>query len=199
MLVVGHPIMLEYKGKRIKSFLRGWKVQKNGYLLTDPPGMEDARYDLQAGANIIVRMEGEGTIYGFITEFVASLDKTKLLVLKLSEDIHEYSLRDTERYPCLIPVKIDSAESSIEGMICDISNNGVRLLTKEPVHDTDSMLISFSLCGAGSIESQRIKVMRNSRVGRMHEYAGSFLGIRPNDKQKLEDYFNFYREWMPAQ
>jgi c-di-GMP-binding flagellar brake protein YcgR len=200
MFEVGQPITLDCKGKSPKSFLRGWKMQNGGYLLLDPPSPLNRKLLFGPDAKIVVRMKREGTVYGFVTGPARLLKKTNIMILKLKEDIHEHSIRTEIRFSCFIPAEITSGESNdreIEerGMICDISMSGARFLTPDPLKDEDSIRLTFSLGGEGTIRQKRFKVMRSKIVKGKYMYAGRFLGMGNEDKEKLARFFDFLNEW----
>ncbi|MFQ5431154.1 MAG: PilZ domain-containing protein [Nitrospinota bacterium] len=200
MFYVGQPLTLDYKGKTHKSSLRGWKMRKDSYLMVDPPALSESRLLTESTVDVVVRLENEGTVYGFVADSAMLLAKTNLMILKLKEETMEHSVRSDTRYQCFIPVDISSAAGDGEkpegkGMICDISMNGVRLLAKNPVRDEGSIKLTFSLGDDLTIRRSRLKVMRSKMVINKYMYGGIFLGMGNEDKDKLKRFFDFFKEW----
>lgn len=200
MFHIGQPVILDYKGKTRKSTLRGWKKHKCGYLIVDPLSTSESRLLTASGVEVVVRLENEGTVYGFVTGSATLLAKTNLLLLNLKEDAEEHSLRSATRYQCFIPVEIssgngDSEKTEGKGMICDISMNGVKLLTDNPIGDEDFVTLTFSLGSDLTIRGSRLKVMRSKMVVNKYMYGGMFLDMENEDKDKLKHFFDFFKEW----
>ena len=157
-----------------------------------------------SNVEVVVRLEDEGTVYGFVSGSAALLAKTNLLVLKLGEDSMEHSVRAETRHQCFIPVEISSGDGDKEksegtGMICDISMNGVRLLTDHAVRDEGSIKVTFSVGNDLTIRRCRLKVMRSKMVINKYMYGGTFLGIGNEDREKLKSFFDFFKEWKLQQ
>lgn len=200
MFYIDQPVTLDYKGKSHKSSLRGWKTRNGGYLMVDPPSISECKLLTEKNVDVVVRLEDEGTVYGFVSGEALLLAKTNLLILKLKDDTIVHSVRTETRHQCFIPVEISSGNGDEEkpegtGMICDISMNGLRLLTEHAVRDEGSVKLTFSLGNESTIRRCRIKVMRSKLVINKYMYGGTFLGIGNKDKEKLKSFFDFFKEW----
>ena len=200
MFHVGQPVTIDYKGKTHKSSLRGWKMRDGGYLMVDPPTISESRMLSAANAEVVVRLEDEGTVYGFVAGPATLLAKTNIMILKLKEEAMEHSVRAETRHRCFIPVEITSGDGDKEksegtGMICDISMIGVRILTDHAVRNEKSIKITFSLGHDITIRRCRLKVKRSKIVINKYMYGGSFLGLGNEDKEKLKTFFDFFKEW----
>jgi len=197
---VGQPVILDYKGKTHKSSLRGWKMRNGGYLMVDPPSAGESRLLTASNVEVVVRLEEDGSVYGFVTGSATLLAKTNIMMLKLKEEAMEHSVRSETRYQCFIPVEITSGDGDKEktegkGMICDISMNGLRLLADNPVRDESSVKLTFSLGNDLTVRRCRFKVMRNKMVINKYMYGGMFLGMGNEDRAKLKHFFDFFKEW----
>jgi len=175
-------------------------MHDGGYLLVDPPTASESRLMTEKNIEVVVRLENEGTVYGFVAGSASLLAKTNLMVLQLKEETMERSVRSDTRYQCFIPVDISSGEGDMEkpegkGMICDISMNGVRLLANNPFKDEGSIKLTFSLGSYLTLEHYRLKVMRSKIVINKYMYGGRFLGMVNKDKDKLKLFFDFFKEW----
>lgn len=202
MFTVGKSITLDHKGKSMKSSLRGWKTQKGGYLLVEPPSPANCKLLTKPRETVIVRMENDGIIYGFVTGSAKLLRKTNLLRLELKEEIMQHSIRTEERYPCFIPAKIVEEQTfslgepkKNDGMICDISLLGAMFLSPEPLKSEGSVRLTFSLGSEGTITGISLKILRSRMVKEKYMYAGAFLGLHREDREKLGNFFNFFKQW----
>ena len=198
MFYVGQPVTLDYKGKTQKSSLRGWKMRDGGYLMVDPPTAGESRFLTESDVEVVVQLENEGTVYGFVAGSATLLAKTNLMILELKEETMERSVRTDTRYQCFIPVDIisgDGEKPGGKGMICDISMNGVRLLADHPIRDEGSIKLTFSLGSDLTIRRYRLKVMRSKMVMNKYMYGGRFLGMVSEDKDMLKRFFDFFKEW----
>jgi len=175
-------------------------MHDGGYLMVDPPTVGESRLLTEKNVDVVVRLENEGTVYGFVAGSATLLAKTNLMILKLKEETMERSVRSDTRYQCFIPVDISSGDGDMEkpegkGMICDISMNGVRLLADNPIKDEGSIKLTFSLGSNLTIKRYRLKVMRSKMVINKYMYGGRFLGMVNEDKDKLKRFFDFFKEW----
>mgnify|MGYP000331973200 CR=1 FL=1 len=175
-------------------------MHDGGYLMVDPPAMSESRFLTASNVEVVVRLENEGTVYGFVAGSATLLAKTNLMILKLKEETMERSVRSDTRYQCFIPVDISSGDGDREkpegkGMICDISMNGVRLLTDNPIGDESSIKLTFSLGSDLTIKHYRFKIMRSKTVINKYMYGGRFFGMVNEDKDKLKRFFDFFKEW----
>lgn len=204
MFSIGQEMTIEVQGKGIKTLLQGWHQWRDeGYFLIYPPSMHDIGQAPKPGSNIIVRYMSGGTVYGTATRFAVSLAKTNLWMLEFSGDVEELSLRSNERFYCLIPVRLTGSEKGkIEeigtGLICDISFSGAKIITKEPISLPESNMIQISilLSDAGAIEFQECEVVRKTvQIGYI-EYAGMFVDMNEENKEKLQKFFEFCKTWI---
>ena len=202
MFTVGKSVTLDHKGKSMKSSLKGWKTQKGGYLLVEPPSPANCKLLTKPRETVIVRMKIEGTIYGFVTGSAKLLRKTNLLRLELKEEIMQHSIRSEDRYPCFIPAEIVEEQTfsltepiKNDGMICDISLLGAMFLSPEPLKSEGSVRLTFSLGSEGTITGVSLKILRSRMVKEKYMYAGAFLGLHREDREKLGNFFNFFKQW----
>ncbi len=196
IFALGQEINLEIDGKIIKFSLRGWKNGKGGYIVVEKPTYKDMANHPKLGAKAIARFQKDGIAYGFMVSFALPIAASGLWIFLFQDDIVESSLRMDERFNCMIPALLKSGEAGkVQGMLCNISMNGVKILAKDPLDKDKLLLLSFFLSNAGSIESQKIKILREYQTGKCHAYAGSFLAMTPENNKKLLSFIEFCKEW----
>lgn len=201
-LKAGQELTIEFKGKKLKSYLRGWDLYGGKYLLIEPPH-ESLPPDLKPGASMVIRFQSEGVAYGLMVVLKKALIKTNLWVLRISQDIVETRIRSGDRFDCLIPATImDDSETNPadlgKGMINDISLQGIRLITRKQLYVSkmDVIDLSFYVGLAGMIERQKMQVVKIGRKGKMFEYSGPFVDMDFTTEEKLHKFFEFCREWV---
>ena len=203
VLISGHEVSLESKGKKMNAVLRGWKLDESGYLLIERPLNKQMSIDLQVSQDVIARLQKGGSIIGMHTRFGGTLENTNLLVFNFHEDPVEYCMRSDERFDCLIPTRFfKGGNGRLEigrGMISNISLSGVRLLTNEHLYfpEGEKINISFSLGEFGSIDDQDVLILRLRQFKSCFSYAGSFEELDAYDEEKLQYFFDFCRNWLP--
>jgi len=181
--------------------MRGWKVGADGYILVDPP--LGSLEDLKIGAQIIMRAEKAGTAYGFICTFKGALKKTNVWLFDFQkEDMTEVALRTGERFTCLVPARMHDKKRRTEsvmgrGMINSMSLSGMSIVSRELIHvnKEDFVDVVFNLPHTGEEMRILVQILRIERKKKVYEYGGPFIGLEEEKKSKIEDYFEFCKEW----
>ena len=199
MLGLGKGALIEYARKKGRVTVRGWKAGEQGYILTDKPGAPLP--PLTPGQEAVIRMEHKGILYGIALTYKEHLGKTDLCYFSFQDDVIARSLRENERLACLLPVAINPLEGSPAsqdaGMIIDLGRQGLRFVTRVPVHAVpgDMLLASFRPGGMGFLNRQKIRLIRVGGRGSRIEYAAQFVDMGDEHTNLLDDYIAFCKTW----
>lgn len=199
MLGLGKEAVIEYAKKKGPVTVRGWKAGEQGFLLTDKP--RAPLLPLTPGQEAVIRMEHKGILYGIAVTYRESLGKTDLCYFSFQDDVIARKLREDERLPCLLPLVINSAESHLNsqdsGMIVDLGRQGIRFVTRFPLHTErgDMLLASFHPGGMGTLNRQKMRLIRIGGYGNRMEYAAQFVDMGEEHAKLLDGYFAFCKDW----
>ncbi|MBI5636552.1 MAG: PilZ domain-containing protein [Nitrospinae bacterium] len=199
MLGLGKEATIEFARKSGQVMVRGWKTGEQGYLLAEKP--RGPLPPLTPGQGAVIRMEKKGVVYGMAVTYKEFLRKTELCLFTFQDDVIARSLRDEDRFQCLLPATIRRADNQASalgsGMIVDLSKGGIRVVTRAPMHAEpgDMLSVSFYPGGIGFMDRQKMRLMRVSGFGSRFEYAAQFADMDKEHAKLLDAYFAFCKTW----
>ncbi len=199
MLQIGKEAVIEMAGKSGSLMVRGWKGGDHGYILAEKP--RGPFPPVNNGQGAVIRMEHNGMVVGVAVTYQEYLKKTDLCYFSFNDEVMMQSLRNQERFPCILPVTLRRAANQLQalghGMIVDISRGGVRVISRTPfdISEGDTVAGSFFPGGLGLIDRQKIRIMRATCRNGHYEYAGQFLDMEAANEKLLLSYFEFCRTW----
>lgn len=154
-------------GITLKIQIEGTK----GRLTSEPIGIEEGKYliikmppvqfmgnlsnVLYKGNNIIIRYMHKGTVFGFKSHIIHSINNpVKLIFVEYPKGIESHELRAHKRLDCFLPAKAKIKDNTIAVTIIDISREGCNIVIEKAKVETSLILqvdneigISFQLPG----------------------------------------------------
>jgi len=194
MFSLDQDLTLEWGRKKAITTLRGWKCGERGYILIDPPPVEQMSAPLRTESRVVIRTVRCGNLLGLEGRFIGILEKSRLWAFALEGDILKFPLRSDERSYCMIPALLlrESNGKFMEagkGMIFNLSLGGAKLITKTLLVDEKYLWLRFSLGLLGKVDAVKIRVIRSIQADNKFEYACSFVSIARGDNEKLMRFF----------
>ena len=128
ILAPGHMVALALCGetRACRAFMLGAKPGE--FLIVKPSPAFASKILSSASASVQVRLEDDGTLYGFDAPVLTLVKQpTPLLFLAYPKTFVTRGLRMHPRIKCLIPVMMASGHVSCQGHMLDISLGGCRL------------------------------------------------------------------------
>lgn len=143
---VGESVNIELSntGRRCWGEIVGYKADK--YILIEP-GKGYKSVSFLAEDSVTVRCVGgdSGVLCGFRTTVARYLTNPfPQLILYFPKDYEQMQLRNESRYYCFCPVKLRYNDTSHQGMILNISDNGAKVQLPLPEVDDDEATYAFS-------------------------------------------------------
>lgn len=198
MFSLGQTVTFEIDGKRASSTIIGWKLNNNvGYVVTD--FLSDQSVRPKGGDGVIMSMENKGSNYRAVLVFIDALPKTGMLfVLKGNDEntILMKSLRQVERFQCLIPAKLTGHDGE-KIIITDISENGLSLKADAgtSLKPDTTMAVKFNAGGIGNVTDLNIQIIRANPDGGHIRFATKLVGASDENKRIIASYAEMCRKW----
>lgn len=180
LCAVGDPLIIEWKGKRYPSLMRGAKAEvvatntlggkgrisilaDTSFLIVDMPKGYAAAGFLN-NSPLTVRFLSSGSVYAFNAKLMRLHSQPPVLVLEYPEKLRRYNLRSSERISIVTRARIskDGGSDHQMGALLDISATGARLGldTAEGISPGMMLHLSFILPDGVAV-SQLTAVVRN--------------------------------------
>ncbi len=133
-ITVGAKLALDINGldAKLTSALVGYSKAK--YVVTHVPSLMEGNKDLlfqhlYSGNDVTVRYLHSGVIFGFRCAVIKYLfSPFPLLFLTFPEKVESYNLRRHKRIPCLLPAVVRVGETSVKGLVTDLSLSGCEVV-----------------------------------------------------------------------
>ena len=125
----GHLVSLQLPGEERGCRATVLGVKPGEFIIIKTPVVLVARLSSDNDAPVLIRLEDNGTIYGFEAAVLSILKHPlPLLFVAYPKAFEEHSLRRHPRTKCLVPTVIESPEFVSPGHICDMSLGGCRIV-----------------------------------------------------------------------
>jgi hypothetical protein len=131
LINLGTNLQIEIEGTetRFKSTLLG--LEPKNFLLIKIPLSEEIIQKLSSNP-VIVRYIYKGSIFGFRTSFIQSVDDPlRVAFITYPAEFENFELRSQERYECFLPVQIKIKDFKKNGALLDISEEGLRVAIRD--------------------------------------------------------------------
>lgn len=201
---VGDPLIIEWKGKRYPTLMRGAKVEiiatntlggrgrisilpERSFIIVDMPKGYAAAGFIN-NAYLTLRFLCSGAVYAVTAKMVRVHSQPPVLVLEYPEKMQRYNLRSGERISIVSRARIskDGGSTHQIGAVLDISTSGARLGLEavDGISRGMPLYLSFMLPN-GMAVSQLIAEVRN-----ISEENGKYLlGVRLPGRDPAVDGF----------
>lgn len=189
LCAIGDPLIIEWKGKRYPTLMRGAKVEViatntlggrgrisilpdlSFFIVDMPKGYAAAGFI--NNSYLTLRFLCRGAVYAFTAKMVRIHSQPALLVLEYPEKMQRYNLRSGERVSIVSRARItkDGGSTHQIGAVLDISTSGARLGLEavDGISRGTTLHLSFVLPN-GMAVSQLIAEVRN-----ISEESGKYL------------------------
>lgn len=196
---VGSPLIMEWKGKRYRTLMRGAKLEmvatnltgqkarlailmETSYFLADMP-----RDYLNAGfefnSPLTVRFLNAGKVYAFRTTLMRVHNQPPVMVLEYPEKVEYHNMRSDERVGIIFPTNVSGNGGSVNrmGAVVDLSASGARLGldTREGINVGTSLCLSFTLPSGSAVTDISVLVRNISEESGKYLLGASFLRHEP--------------------
>ncbi len=196
---VGDPLIIEWKGTRYRTLMRGAKVETiatnllgqkarlailhdTSFILTDMPS-NYAAAGFEFNSSLTVRFLRNGKVYSFKTTLMRVHNQPPVLVLEYPEMVEYHNMRSDERMGMIFPVQIAENGGAVikAGAILDISASGVRigLESREGINVGARLNLSFTLPNGTSVRDLASSVRNISEEGGKYLMGSIFLRHEP--------------------
>lgn len=196
---VGSPIIIEWKGKRYRTQMRGAKLEmvatnllgqksrlailpETSYFLTDMP-REYASGGFEFNSPLTVRFLNAGKVYAFKTTLMRVHNQPPVLVLEYPEKVEFHNMRSDERVGIIFPASIseNGGSGNKMGAVVDLSASGARLGldTRDGINVGTNLNLSFTLPSGAAVSGLAVLVRNISEEGGKHLLGASFLRHEP--------------------
>ena len=199
LCAVGDPLIIEWKGKRYSTLMRGAKVEviatntlggkgrisilpDSSFFITDMP-----KGNVAAGfvnnSDLTVRFLSGGSVYAFSTKLMRVHANPPVLVMEYPEKLQRYNLRSSERISIVSRARISKDGSSNHqiGAVLDISDSGARL----GIESVDGiglgmkLHLSFILPNGVAVSQMAVEVRNISGEGEKYLLGINFVNQDP--------------------
>ncbi len=197
---VGAKLALDINGIDVKltSSLIGYCKAK--YVVIQLPSLVESNKDLlfqylYSGNDVTVRYLHSGAIFGFRCTIIKHLfSPFPLFFLTFPEKVESYNLRRHKRIPCLLPVTTRIGETSINGLMTDLSLSGcgvtLTLMRKyQPVVAVDDEVqVVCSLFGEDGRDCLRCQIKRSAADSGKIELGLKFVDLPETTRKAILSY-----------
>lgn len=196
---VGDPLILEWKGKRYRTLMRGAKMEmvatnltgqkprlailpETSFFLADmPKNYADAGFEFNSP--LTVRFLRNGKVYAFRTTLMRVHNQPPVLVLEYPEKVEFHNMRSDERVEIVFPARITESGglAGKVGAVLDISASGARigLDTREGINVGAKLSLSFTLPNGVAVGDLATAVRNISDDNGKYLLGTSFLRHEP--------------------
>lgn len=182
LCAVGDPLIIEWKGRRYPTLMRGAKAEiiatntsggkgrvsilpDSSFFIADAP-RDNATAGFVNNAPLTVKFLNSGKVYAFTTALVRVHNQPPVLVLEYPDKLKCCNLRGSERISIVSPARVfqDRESNNQVGAVLDISDRGARLGLNTVIGISlgTTLYLSFVLPNGVAI-SQLAAVVRNIR------------------------------------
>jgi len=200
---LGCELFIQVQGlkERLSSYLAG--IIPETYLIMKTPQLVDVREVLADGTPVVLRYVHWGQVYGFRSIVVRSIiSPSKLTFLTYPDNIEKINLRKTPRVSCYIPASINYKGAKTNGVITNISRNGIKFTTRSleeleanQIPILEDIKISFSVLGIEGIQDFQGKVRNRNHDSKKISLGIEFLQINENIVSLIDDYIKEVKEY----
>ncbi len=199
LCAVGDPLIIEVKGRRYPTLMRGAKVEviatntlggkgrisilpDSSFFITDMP-----KGNVAAGfvnnSDLTVRFLSGGSVYAFTTKLMRVHSQPPVLVMEYPERLQRYNLRSSERISIISKARIskDGNSSHIMGAVLDISRSGARLGLEavDGIGLGMTLYLSFILPNGVAVNHMAVEVRNISEEGGKYLLGINFVDQDP--------------------
>ncbi len=196
---VGDPLIIEWKGTRYRTLMRGAKVEiiatnllgqkarlailaDTSFILADMP-RNYAAAGFEFNAPLTVRFLRNGKVYTFKTMLMRVHNQPPVLVLGYPEVVEYHNMRSDERVGMIFPAHIAENGGAVgkAGAVLDISASGARigLDSREGINVGARLNLSFTLPNGAAVSDLASAVRNISEEAGKHLMGMSFLRHEP--------------------
>lgn len=202
-LEIGHELYLEVEGvqTQLRSHLVG--MEPGHFLILAMPDTKipgGVGYKFAPGRPVVVRYLHRGTIFGFESLVVDSINQpARLIFMRCPRIIEERDIRERRRVDCFLPVTLKIGDKDVEGMVTDISETGCKCRIKTTAlaaekigADAIPATLPITLGQIGGAESLAVNTaVRNRRQDRERTELGlAFQDLTDEMRAKLTEFIS---------
>lgn len=197
---VGDPLIIEWKGKRYRTMMRGAKMEMvatnltgqkprlailrdTSFILADMP-KNYANGCFEFNSPLTVRFLNSGKVYAFRTTLMRVHNQPPVLVLEYPEKVEFHNMRSDERVGMVFPVRVTENSGSVNkmGAVLDLSPSGTRigLDAGEGINVGAKLSLSFTLPNGAAVNDLVASVRNISEEGGKYLMGASFLAYVPS-------------------
>ena len=120
-------VQFDLNGQKFRSVIIG--VEQYSFVIAKLPLSPGIQNRMRPGSTVIVRLEQDGTLYGFTSEIVSSaLKPAPFIVFAYPGSVEGLQYREHKRTKCMLPASILNSFLNADGLVTDISLGGCRLV-----------------------------------------------------------------------
>ncbi|WP_243361944.1 flagellar brake protein [Fundidesulfovibrio terrae] len=126
---LGQPCVLSFESdkERFRSSVIG--LEPYQFLIIRLPGVPGIQQKLALGPGITLRLECEGTLWGFKSRVLKTvLSPAPMLVVAYPYSAERLQLRRHRRATCFLPARITNDFLDVDGLVTDISLGGCHIV-----------------------------------------------------------------------
>ncbi len=146
----------------------------------------------------IIRFLFQGKVYAFQSEIQKTIRYPYPFVfINYPDQLDHINLRDTERYPLLIPTVYSERalegkpEDCLSGHLLDLSESGCLLKTEQRFESETLLFLAFDLPNGDSVLNLAGKVKRISRKEESYHLGLHFVVSEDPDIEKIKIYLSY--------
>ena len=129
LLSPGHPILLQVSSDQRACRATVLGLKPGEFIIVKPPASLFGRATPPPDVPVRVRLEENGTVYGFDAAVLSILKHpSPLLFLAYPKSFEVHILRRHPRIKCLVPTMVESGSFECQGHLCDISMGGCKIV-----------------------------------------------------------------------
>lgn len=196
---VGDPVIIEWKGARYRTVMRGAKMEvvatiftalkprlqiipETSFFLTDMPRNYSAA-GFEFNSPLTVRFLRDGKVYAFKTTLTRVHNQPPVMVLKYPEKVEYHNMRSDERVGVVFPVRIieNGGQVNKMGAVLDLSASGAKVGLDElgDIRVGEEIELSFTLPNGAAVSDLAVAVRSISEENGKYFLGTSFLGYVP--------------------
>jgi c-di-GMP-binding flagellar brake protein YcgR len=171
-------------------------MEPGSFLIVSMPPQLEVQKKIYTDKSVVCRYVYLGRIYAFQSRILSYiLRPSKMIILSYPESAEIHDLRSSPRVECRIPAEISYMETSLTGIIADISRGGCRFVSRAgssngetPVSRGDLVDLRFVPAGNSHPETVGSSVKHIKRTSKTIEMGLEFTEMSDSAQRKIDQF-----------
>ena len=192
---LGSEVLFQLEGskERLKAVLVGMEPQK--FIILNIPSAPALKEMISIGSDMIIRYVFTGNVFAFKATVIGVISEPfPLTFISYPKSIEILNLRSEKRVECNIPATVYVNHKRTEGVIVDISFNGVRIaceiLENMSIEIDNEVFVEFPLPGLKGEHNFFGKIKNIAKEKKKASLGIQFINLDPTLKNRLRSYID---------